>query len=94
MSENQHSHGEQGRHEVVVGVGPVSIQDIVDVARHDAPVRISDDALEAIAESSARIRELAGEGVVTLMVDADNPAALKVYRRLGFRYRSVTALAR
>ena len=59
MSENQHSHGEQGRHEVVVGVGPVSIQDIVDVARHDAPVRISDDALEAIAESSARIRELA-----------------------------------
>ncbi|GAA4851785.1 GNAT family N-acetyltransferase [Saccharopolyspora rosea] len=39
-------------------------------------------------------RELAREGAVTLMVDADNTAALKVYRRLGFRYRSVTALAR
>lgn len=38
-------------------------------------------------------RELAREGLVTLMVDADNPAALKVYRRLGFDYRAVTALA-
>ncbi|GAB2734764.1 hypothetical protein GCM10027174_04550 [Salinifilum aidingensis] len=38
-------------------------------------------------------RELAREGRVALMVDADNPAALKVYRRLGFDYRAVTALA-
>lgn len=38
-------------------------------------------------------RELAREGDVTLMVDADNTAALKVYRRLGFDYRAVTALA-
>ncbi|GAA0511906.1 hypothetical protein GCM10011581_02150 [Saccharopolyspora subtropica] len=38
-------------------------------------------------------RELAREGAVALMVDADNAPALKVYRRLGFRYRSITALA-
>ncbi|MBE9373992.1 GNAT family N-acetyltransferase [Saccharopolyspora sp. HNM0983] len=37
-------------------------------------------------------RELAREGAVTLMVDADNAAALKVYRRLGFSYQAVTAL--
>lgn len=37
-------------------------------------------------------RELSREGAVTLMVDADNAAALKVYRRLGFSYQAVTAL--
>lgn len=31
-------------------------------------------------------------GAVALMVDATNPAAIKVYRRLGFTYRSVTVL--
>ncbi|MER7013992.1 GNAT family N-acetyltransferase [Saccharopolyspora sp. NPDC000359] len=38
-------------------------------------------------------RELAREGDVALMVDADNEPALKVYRRLGYRYHSVSALA-
>lgn len=37
-------------------------------------------------------RELSRLGAVTLMVDADNAAALKVYRRLGFSYQAVTAL--
>ncbi|MER5393904.1 GNAT family N-acetyltransferase [Saccharopolyspora sp. NPDC002686] len=38
-------------------------------------------------------RELAREGTVALMADADNEPALKVYRRLGFRYHSISALA-
>ncbi|RKT83683.1 Acetyltransferase (GNAT) family protein [Saccharopolyspora antimicrobica] len=38
-------------------------------------------------------RELAREGAVALMADADNEPALKVYRRLGFRYHSISALA-
>lgn len=32
-------------------------------------------------------------GAVALMVDGDNPAAIRVYSRLNFRYRSVTVLA-
>ncbi|WP_030016311.1 MULTISPECIES: histidine ammonia-lyase [Micrococcales] len=52
-------HGSGNRPEVVVGVGAVSFQDVVDVARHDATVRLSDEALAAIAESSKRIQELA-----------------------------------
>lgn len=38
-------------------------------------------------------RELAREGDVALMADADNVPALKVYRGLGFRYHSISALA-
>ncbi|PKW14062.1 GNAT family N-acetyltransferase [Saccharopolyspora spinosa] len=38
-------------------------------------------------------RELAPEGAVALMADADNEPARRVYRGLGYRYRSVTALA-
>ncbi|KEI45491.1 GNAT family N-acetyltransferase [Saccharopolyspora rectivirgula] len=38
-------------------------------------------------------QELAREGAVTLMVDADNVAALRVYRKLGFSYHTITALA-
>ncbi|MGP4021076.1 GNAT family N-acetyltransferase [Saccharopolyspora sp. 5N708] len=38
-------------------------------------------------------RELARDGAVALMVDADNEPALKVYRRLGYRYRAISALA-
>lgn len=52
-------HGSEQRPEVVVGVGAVSFQDVVDVARNDATVRLSDEALSAIAESSKRIQELA-----------------------------------
>ncbi|ONI90447.1 hypothetical protein ALI22I_11940 [Saccharothrix sp. ALI-22-I] len=35
---------------------------------------------------------LAEHGTCALMVEAENPAAIAVYRRLGFEYRSVTAL--
>ena len=52
-------HESDQRPEVVVGVGAVSFQDVVDVARHDATVRLSDEALQAIQESSERITELA-----------------------------------
>ncbi|MFF3572597.1 histidine ammonia-lyase [Nocardia jiangxiensis] len=44
---------------VVVGVGPVSIEDVVRIARDDAPVVVSEEALVAIAESRKRIEELA-----------------------------------
>ncbi|WP_129660406.1 histidine ammonia-lyase [Rothia uropygialis] len=59
MSQNRDNSQQTGQREVVVGTGPVSFQDVVDVARHDATVRISDEALEAIGDSSDRIRELA-----------------------------------
>ena len=48
---------------VVVGIGPVTFDDVVRVARHNAPVVIADDSLAAIAASRARIQAL-----------ADNPA--------------------
>ncbi|WP_433871196.1 GNAT family N-acetyltransferase [Saccharopolyspora sp. CA-218241] len=38
------------------------------------------------------VRELARHGDVALMADADNAPALRLYRGLGFEYRSVTAL--
>ncbi|MBY8857219.1 histidine ammonia-lyase [Nocardia sp. CA2R105] len=44
---------------VVVGIGPVSIEDVVRVARDDAAVVVSEEALVAIAESRKRIEELA-----------------------------------
>ena len=50
---------ETGSEPVVVGIGPVSFDEVVRVARHSAPVALSDDALAAIAESSSKIKELA-----------------------------------
>src|SRR6478736_5878882 len=44
---------------VVVGTGPVSVADIVAVARHGAGVRLSDDALTAIARGRAVVDDLA-----------------------------------
>lgn len=46
---------------VVVGVGPVAAEDVVRVARHGAPVRLSEDALAALAESRKRIEALAAD---------------------------------
>ena len=44
---------------VDVGVGPVSFDDVVHVARDGAAVALSDESLDAIAKSRARIEELA-----------------------------------
>jgi histidine ammonia-lyase len=44
---------------VVVGVGPVAFGELVAVARHEAPVTIGDDALEAMARARAVVEELA-----------------------------------
>jgi histidine ammonia-lyase len=48
---------------ITVGVGAVSIADVVAVARHDAPVALSDDALRAIADSRRIIDDLAADPV-------------------------------
>src|SRR6185312_5110133 len=44
---------------VVVGVGPVSFGDVVAVARQDAKVVVSTDALDAVAASRVHIEALA-----------------------------------
>ena len=44
---------------VVVGIGPVSFDEVVRVARDGAAVALSDESLDAIAKSRARIEELA-----------------------------------
>ncbi|MGY4858985.1 histidine ammonia-lyase [Cryobacterium sp. AP23] len=44
---------------VTVGTGPVSVADVVAVARYDAPVLIGDDARAAVAASRATIEVLA-----------------------------------
>ncbi len=44
---------------VVVGVGPVSFEDVVAVARQDAKVVVSTDALDAVAASRVHIEALA-----------------------------------
>ena len=47
--------------QVVVGVGPVSPDDVVAVARHGAGVRLGDDALAEIARSREVIEDLAAD---------------------------------
>src|SRR5688572_2349530 len=46
---------------VVVGTGPVSIEDVVAVARHGAGVRLGQDALAALAKGRAVVDELAAD---------------------------------
>jgi histidine ammonia-lyase len=46
---------------VTVGLGPVDFADVVAVARHDAAVRVSDEAMAAVAESRVRIEALAAD---------------------------------
>ena len=46
---------------VVVGTGPVTIDDVVAVARHGAGVRLSDEALEAIAAGREVVDRLAAD---------------------------------
>jgi histidine ammonia-lyase len=47
------------RTEVVVGVGPVSFDDVVAVARHGAGVRLGDDARKALEQARGVVEELA-----------------------------------
>lgn len=44
---------------VQVGTGPVSEEDLVAVARHGAPVELTEEARRAVATSRARIEDLA-----------------------------------
>ncbi|WP_353826471.1 histidine ammonia-lyase [Agromyces sp. SYSU T0242] len=46
---------------VTVGTGPLSIDDVVDVARHEAPVVLDPAALEQVAASRAIIEDLAAD---------------------------------
>lgn len=46
---------------VVVGTGPVTIDEVVAVARHGAGVRLSDDALDAVARGRAVVDRLAAD---------------------------------
>ena len=46
-------------HEVRVGIGPVSFEDVVAVARHDAPVVVDDEAVAAVAATRRHIEALA-----------------------------------
>lgn len=47
--------------EVTVGIGPVSAEELLAVARHGATVKISEEALAAIEETRGRIEELAAD---------------------------------
>ncbi|QKJ21272.1 histidine ammonia-lyase [Microbacterium hominis] len=49
------------RTSVVVGIGPVSIDDVVAVARHDARVEVGADARAAVLASRRAIEELAND---------------------------------
>jgi histidine ammonia-lyase len=46
---------------VTVGIGPVSFDDVIAVARGDAPVAIADDAVKVIEESRRHIESLAAD---------------------------------
>ena len=48
---------------VLVGVGPLEADDVVAVARHDAPVEIAPDALAAIDKARTHIEMLASSDV-------------------------------
>lgn len=46
---------------VTVGVGPVSFADVIAVARHEASVDVDTEAMAAVADSRARIDQLAAD---------------------------------
>ena len=48
--------------EVVVGTGPVGVEELVAVARHGAPVVLGEDALAVVARGRAAVEELAAAG--------------------------------
>ena len=54
-------HGDVTAERVDVGTGPLAPEDVVRVARHGAGVRLTDEALEAIAASRKVVDDLAGD---------------------------------
>ncbi|GAB3942930.1 histidine ammonia-lyase [Corynebacterium tapiri] len=44
---------------ITIGIGPLSIEDVVAIARHGEQVEVSSEALDAIAETRERVEELA-----------------------------------
>ncbi|WP_083450470.1 histidine ammonia-lyase [Luteipulveratus mongoliensis] len=48
---------------VMIGTGPLSFDDVVAVARHDAPVRLSDEALDAVRRARTVIEDLASDAI-------------------------------
>lgn len=44
---------------ITIGIGALTIDEVVAIARYDAPVRIAEESLAAITETRARIEELA-----------------------------------
>lgn len=44
---------------VIIGTSGMSIDDVISVARHDAPVQLSDEAVRAMAATRAHVEELA-----------------------------------
>ena len=52
---------EEARADVVVGIGPISFDDVVAVARHGARVRISEHALSEVRRTRAVIEALAAD---------------------------------
>ncbi len=48
---------------VIVGIGPLSADDVIAVARHDAPVEIGAEAIAAIESARAHIEQLAASDV-------------------------------
>ncbi|MGV9802910.1 histidine ammonia-lyase [Mycobacterium sp. NPDC003449] len=59
MTPSSPSKSPQGAPAVTVGIAPVSFGDVIAVARHDASVRLSDEAMLAVADSRSRIEVLA-----------------------------------
>ena len=44
---------------VTVGIGPVSFDDVIAVARHDAPVELAAEAVSAIEQARLAVEKLA-----------------------------------
>ena len=65
---------------VGVGVGPLSFEEVVAVARHGAPVRVTDEALAAIVRARATVDELAAGATPAEKMALFAGTAARVYR--------------
>ncbi len=55
----QWNEGMTSQHTVTVGIGPVSFDDVIAVARHEAPVELGPDAITAIEQARLAVEKLA-----------------------------------